>query len=59
MKVCDVYKYRGSEKEDRDRDANGIETAIVTESELMIHIGLVTVRDTEVKLVIVKRMEEK
>ena len=58
MKVCDVYNDRGSEK-DRDRDANGIETAIVTENELMIHIGLVTVRDTEVKLVIVKRMEEK
>ena len=52
MRCIQGYKDRGS-------DANGIETAIVTENELMIHIGLVTVRDTEVKLVIVKRMEEK
>ena len=58
MRCIQGYKDRGSEK-DRDRDANGIETTIVTENELMIHIGLVTVRDTEVKLVIVKRMEEK
>ena len=40
-----------------ETDLETIETTIETENEIMIHVGLV--RDTEIEIVIVKRMEEK